>query len=394
MQVVLSSLVFFLACPVIVAGPIDLKLSVQERVTSRDFPSVFEAWSPADNLKNESRWATQARYDLAIQDPRSLGLRWNNRFPGSADGFSLDSIAEGRALRARLLKLNPHLILLAEIRYRDAPKGYLPSNSAWWLRKDGNLQLGWKEGGFLKLDFANSTFRAQVAMQARAAMSTAVFDGVFFDWWQEDDDRLALIKTVRAAIGEQALIVANTNEHIAPRTAPYFNGCYMECTRSSTAKDWQKIASTLRWAEANLREPRVNCVETWFHQSRQDLNLMRATTTLALTMSDGYCLFCDPDSLPTPDHLHDWYDFWNKSLGKPSAPGKVRSDGAWQREFSSGSAVYNPIGNGSVTVVFDEPRLRRSTGENGTHFTLANCDGDLFLTQSHPSLRRQRPSID
>jgi hypothetical protein len=36
---------------------------------------------------------------------------------------------------------------------------------------------------------------------------------------------------------------------------------------------------------------RINCLESWFHQSRDDLNLMRATTTLALTRSDGYALF-------------------------------------------------------------------------------------------------------
>jgi hypothetical protein len=46
-------------------------------------------------------------------------------------------------------------------------------------------------------------------------------------------------------------------------------------------------------AEGHLREPRVNCLETWYHKSRDDLNLMRATTTLALTRSEGYCLFSE-----------------------------------------------------------------------------------------------------
>ena len=49
------------------------------------------------------------------------------------------------------------------------------------------------------------------------------------------------------------------------------------------------------------------------------MTLMRATTTLSLTLSDGYCLFADPDPLPTADHLHDWYPYWNKSLGKAVA---------------------------------------------------------------------------
>jgi len=96
-----------------------------------------------------------------------------------------------------------------------------------------------------------------------------------------------------------------------------------------------------RWAEVNLREPRVNCLETWYHRSRDDLHLVRATTTLALTHSDGYCLFSDPNPLPTPDHLHNWYSFWNKSLGKPVAKGTADPDGTVRREFENGTAVYN-----------------------------------------------------
>ena len=122
--------------------------------------------------------------------------------------------------------------------------------------------------------------------------------------------------------------------------------------RSKTAEDWKRIADTLVWAEKNLRSPRVNCVETWFHKSRNDLNLMRATTTLALTLSNGYCLFSDPNPLPTPDHLHDWYPFWNKSLGRPVSEGAAAADGTVRREFDNGTVVYNPMGNRTVAVVF------------------------------------------
>ena len=72
---------------------------------------------------------------------------------------------------------------------------------------------------------------------------------------------------------------------------------------------------------------------------------MRATTTLALTHSDGYCLFSDPNPLSSPDHLHNWYAFWNRSLGKPVAKGTANSDGTMRREFENGTVVYNPMGN-------------------------------------------------
>jgi hypothetical protein len=369
----------FLAASAAAAGAPSANSDLMRRIGTRGFPSVFEAWSPADNLKGEDPVVTFARHDLAIVSPEELGLRWNDAYRGLATGFRPATMARARAIRARLLRLNPHMVLIAEIRYRDAPGNYLPGGSDWWRRRDGARAPGWAEGHYFLLDFGNPGFQAQVARQARAAMATGVFDGVFFDWWQDDDDRLALVRGVRAAVGDAALILVNANDLPRPRSAPYINGYYMECWRSRTAKDWRRMGRTLQWAEGHLRPPRVDCVETWYRHSRRDLDLMRATTTLTLTMSDGYCLFGDPDSLPTPDHLHDWYDFWGKRLGRPVAPGFKRADGAWEREFEKGSAVYDPMGNRAVVVRFEGPRRRLSTGETAARFVVPACDGDLFL---------------
>ena len=183
------------------------------------------------------------------------------------------------------------------------------------------------------------------------------------------------------------LILVNANDRTTPRTAPYLNGYFMECTRSKTVEDWQRIGDSLQWAEKNLRQPRINCTETWWHKSRQDLDLMRATTTMVLTMSDGYCLFSDPNPLPTPDHLHDWYDFWTRSLGKANGKGEKLADGSWRREFEHGTAVYNPAGNEAVTVKFSEARRRASTKEVSTQFTVPAGDGEIFLTGSPAYMR-------
>jgi hypothetical protein len=354
--------------------------ALQHRIASRTFPSVFQAWNPADNLKDEDRWTTVARHDLVFHAPAFLGLKWVGSFVGLSSGIEKASVAVACARRSELQRKNPHLVMLAEIRYRDAHRSYLPQDHPWWKRKDGRLVMGWEEGGYIQLDFANPDFRKQVAAQARAVVDSGAFDGVMLDWWADDEDRLALIKEVRAAIGEKTLILANANDRKTPRTAAFINGYFMECYKSKTSEDWRQIADTLQWAEKNLREPRINCLETWFHNSRRDLHLMRATTTLALTLSDGYCLFSDPNPLPTPDHLHDWYDFWNKSLGKPTATGVQRDDGAFQREFERGVVVYNPMGNNPITVKFTDPRRRASTGESGRSFVMPACDGDLFLT--------------
>jgi hypothetical protein len=210
-----------------------------------------------------------------------------------------------------------------------------------------------------------------VAQQAQAAVASGVVDGVMLDWWQDDDERLALVKAIRARIGEGALILANANDRRTPKTAPFINGYFMECYRSKTVEDWARIADTLVWAEKNLRRPRINCVETWFRTSRADENLMRCTTTLSLTLSDGYGLFSDPNDLPTPDHLHTWYPFWERGLGRPLAPGQPRSDGALAREFTCGTVICN--------FTNAAPRTSRATGRCALVHTVGVRDGDLFL---------------
>jgi len=288
-------------------------------------------------------------------------------------------------MRQKLLELNPNLVLIAEIRYRDAHRSFLPENHPWWMRDEqGQIVKGWAEGGFLRLDYRNPALRRQVAQRAKAVIESGVADGILLDWWHEDDDRLALIREMRAAIGDEPLVIANTNDRTAPRTAPYINGFFMECYRSETAEDWQRIVRTLVWAEEHLRRPHVNCVEVWYHNSRRDLNLMRAVTSLTLTHSNGYCLFSDPNPLPTPDHLHDWYPFWDRSLGRAAGRMIRRNDGATQREFDKGTVVYNPMGNSSVAIAFDEIHISCATGRRGLTHTLSPCDGDIYLRAPGP----------
>jgi hypothetical protein len=369
-----------------------------ERIAGRTFPSVFMAWNPADNLSGEDPLTTTTRHDLLFGGAHTFRLRWDHEHQGLATGFTPDSRVQGLQLRRELLARNPAMVLLMEVRYRDAwgpkpPKqyaeswgpwrGYLPDDHAWWKRDaSGTPMPGWEEGGFLLLDMAAPAWRAQVVQQCRAAVVSGVVDGVMLDWWEEDDDRIALVTAIRAAIGDEALILVNANDRRIPRTAALVNGIFMECYRSRDAANWPLIQDTLVWAEQHLRQPRINCLETWFPRARSDLDRMRATTALAMTLSDGYCLFADPNPLPTPDHLHDWYPFWDRKVGTPLAPGARRADGSVVREFAGGTVLFNPPGNPPVTIRFPAPRTSIATGVSASEHRVAGGDGDCFVPEA------------
>jgi len=362
--------------------------TIQERVANRNFPSVFQAWNRADNLPGEDPAVTTARHDLMWHVAGGYGLRWNAAHDGLGVSFTASSLASGRSYRQNLLSRNPNMVLLMEIRYRDAPGDYLPVDSPWWMRDAaGNRKPGWAEGGYYLLNYPSAAFQAQVATQCKAAVDSGVVDGVLLDWWNDDNDRLNLVRTVRNAIGYGPLIIVNSNQRKVPNTARYVNGLFMEVYKTGTAQDWREAADTLSWAQEQLLEPRVNCLETWFHQSRQDLHLMRATTTLSLTHSNGYCLFSDPNPLPVPDHLHNWYPFWDKEiqpgrlkLGKPLGARTVWQDKLVTRAFEYGMAAYNAKGNGPLTLRFRRPVLSTATGQAALRHVLNDEDGDIYVS--------------
>lgn len=382
---------------------------ISERVYQRDYPSIFQAWYGVDmpiefpQTTDEERIRVAAKHDLLWEEPLSqlgegvdlvLGLVWDHNYHGLADKFTQESLDKAQINREKLLEINPNMVLLFEVRWRDAPSSFLPENSDWWLRdENGEIVKGWLGGWepFYKLNYEHPDFQDNVARQCKIAVESGVYDGVMFDWSGHED----IVKKTRSAIGKDALIIVNIHDDIddGKKFAPYINGSFMELNpmdeksldpmgelggdRHRNARNWDNIKTALTWFENNFQEPVINCLEVWGH--RDDLSRMRATTTLALTHSDGYALYADPNPLKTPDHLHDWYDFWDLDLGKPIGPMETRDDGAYQRPFTNGIVIYNHDKNGPITVSFQENRLRASNGIIAKSFLLDDRDGDIFL---------------
>jgi hypothetical protein len=414
---------------------------------------VFQAWNPLENRSGKSDLEMMAMHDLVFTGTWSMRLNWEITPEQPHKGLStvlLSSegdrvLRDARQRRARLQALNPNLILLCELRYREAryvqpgkkvklwQREEFPHDSELWLRdQDGRLCPGWGEDAdgdgkveqdeihHMLVDFRNPRLHGLLARKALALKQTGVFDGIMLDWWnehhattgrwpdwngthmtrdEERDARITILRKIRERVGDDFLILVNSNDRTVPRSAPFVNGLFMECykpkyDRGYDAQHIKRIAATLAWAEENLGSPRINCLEGWRvvkdyaggrevrikeRNSEENLRWMRMFTTLSLTHSDGYVLFGDDNAQPAGDHLHNWYVFWDAELGRPLSPGKQQEDGSFRREFSNGTAVYNPPGNARVTVVFANPRKSAATALENRRHTLTAGGGDLFL---------------
>ncbi|MFI5361232.1 MAG: hypothetical protein ACHQ49_04620 [Elusimicrobiota bacterium] len=336
------------------------------------------AWAKADN-GSEDPVVTAARHDLIIGIPEHFKLKWDGEYPGSATVFTQESVVEARDLRAKLLSLNPNVLLVAEIRAFQAPDNYLPPKSSWWARGADGRPL--RHGIWFQLDRHDAAFQAQAARQCKAVLDAGVADGCVFGPWSDDSDDLRLIKTVRAVVGGGALLMAMVGEDPFPETAGFFNGAFFPPVGDlSKPEAWNRLDSAWSWTQGRLSEPKLVAAETVWPKSRNDRELMRLFTAFAMVHPNGYALFADPGPpLAKRYHEHAWYPFWNKALGRPNGPARAQPDGAVVRDFERGSVVYNAIGNKAAAVRFDEKRRRATSGVKASSFSVAPGTGDMFL---------------
>ncbi|MDE0683878.1 MAG: putative glycoside hydrolase [Candidatus Poribacteria bacterium] len=423
----------------------------------RSYPSIFQAWSGIENRPDIDELHRLAQHDLVFAHPYALlRVAWDvseeQPYSGLATALSPSQLDTARQRKQQLLSLNPNLLLLVEIRCRDAryvsrqneadvenwwEVGYFPPDSPYWLEdSNGKPVVGWGEDtngngeidendkvlSYL-IDFTNPEMQNLMVNQAVALDKSGLFDGIMLDWWNEDyatssvgvDDwsatiltreaeleaRLAILRKTRAEVDDDFLILVNANMRQIPKSAPYVNGIFMECYKPEHNKGYNldqvlQIEKTLLWAEQHLREPRINCLEGWRvvteymgdlntrvaeRNSSENQQWMRMITTLSLTHSDGYVLFGDDNAIPVPDHLHNWYDFWDADLGQPLQEQAVQYrdvPGLFIREFENGWAVYNRSGS-EQTVAVDDRVVGVNGGKTQSLHKIPDFDGEIFL---------------
>ena len=381
--------------------------SVSDRINGKEFPAVFAAWggigwSPVLNLPELSDLEHITLHDLYFSD-----LMFTGELVETNSGIKVvGNLEAAQQEREAFLTLNPNMVFLAELRMRDAfPNEYYHEDYPYWLRDEaGDRVEGWP-GTFL-LDFTHPGQQEIIVQQALAVAQCGLYDGIFLDWWNEDypvlsDDwsksgyrgneaeqraRDTIIQRIRAGVGDDFLIIVNANRRKIPRTAPYINGTFMETLRDHdrgyTHDGLAEIESTLLWAEENLREPRVNCLEGWGikgepSDSPSNRKWMRVFTAMSLTHSDGYVLYNDGIQ-----HEHYWYDFWDADLGQPIQE-KARTyrnrEGLFIREFTNGWAVYNRSGKQQRIQLPEQVSGVSSGIKNRRWHTVPDLDGEIYL---------------
>ena len=230
-----------------------------------------------------------------------------------------------------------------------------------------------------------------------------IFDGVFFDYWfdlhdvlgghrtleAQQEARVNILRAVREVVHPDFLLMGNANYTRLPLSAPYMNGIGMESVIPGHLQFYPirqilDIEETLRWAEDNMRQPTINCLQPTlpylvhnpgvFDTPRQHQQV-RLFMAMALTHSNA-----------SIQYQHFWYDFWDFKLGRPVSPKSQKAEGnggCFIREFENGWAVYN---RSSTAHVIQLPDITAavSTGERDFIHEVASMDGEIFL-RSHPT---------
>jgi hypothetical protein len=193
-------------------------------------------------------------------------------------------------------------------------------------------------------------------------------------WNDDDDDHLALIRKVRAAVGEDAVLLAGGGSNLS-RSAPYLDGVQMSLREETDAGVWAGAAALMSSYAYQLHGPKFVVFRAAPKRDRPELR--RLATTLVLTHSDGFAAYGYGDAVNLP--ASDWSPFWDRKLGRPLSPGAPREDGATAREFEGGTVVYNPLGHAPVKSRLPESRTSAALGRPGRDFTLSGGDGDIYL---------------
>ncbi|MDC0232006.1 hypothetical protein OAJ72_01805 [Pelagibacteraceae bacterium] len=231
--------------------------------------------------------------------------------------------------------------------------------------------------------------------------NTKTMDGILFDWWHDEHDfaggfskskvkqsRINISKEIRNELGDDFLIIGNTNWRKDSGTHDTINGVFMELNKKNLSSGYscgqiKNIEGIIKFHDQNLQEPRIIAVNPWritkvskelvkkltierlgeeyerdlsksekkwwinywkFHyrSSPENIKFAKLFTAMAMVIPEnGYILYGDNNPNPNPDHYHDFYDFYNTDLGKATSHGMEITEGLAYKKYEKGLIAYN-----------------------------------------------------
>ena len=396
--------------------------SPRERIESRTFPSIFQAWDDVIGLDHLTPEQRNVLHDLHWH-PRFETIQWDITPDASTTGVATSltgDLDRAHEVRQRRLNQNPNMIFLGgAANTAHSTVDRFPPGSDLWLR-DANGEIFRKPDGKPLIDFVKPEFQDLFIKQIVAFDRCGLYDGVMLDefhshgtgfsgrhFYPYTDEEIIqaytnVFQAIRSQVRDDFLIIINANHTKPTRYAEFINGIMMETGKDypgGYSRPWLvTLKDTLSWAEDNLREPRINCLEGEGMSIEppdgpNNLRWMRLFTTLSLTHSDGYVIYTTGFrdlGEPHPDHDHLWHSFWDADLGHPVGPKAQHHqsiEGLFIREFTNGWAVYNQSHKAqtitlpaSATPVSD----RGNNAASQTHL-LPDLDGEIYLKAKNPA---------
>ena len=400
-------------------------IPVEERISTRTFPSVFQAGNPIW-IEGRDYWdlltdQTLVPYhDLIFGDfvLYGDGAVHFNRFSEDEYFYGLAShiIVEPEPVKAYhdyYHGRNPNFVSLLWWDFFAAEPSDFPDDPKYWLKDtEGNpIPRGGPPTRYV--NFLDPEVQEIIIRKAVGIASCGIYDGMMTDGFGGGPGRIVsvdnrwerlgvseaemeaaiihIFSEIRVRVPEDFIIVVNAGASKMESLTGLINGAFMEWVREPDRhynyEDLTILEDALLWNEANLRHPQINGVEgfgleTEHPNSPNNQKWMRVFTTLTLTHSDGYVLYNTGGSYTGgSDHEHYWYDFWDAPLGRPvGAKAQLydNRDGVFIREFTNGWAVYNRSGQ-VQTITLPVETTGVESGITGIEHTIPDLDGEMYL---------------
>ena len=385
-------------------------IPVEERISNRTFPSVFQVVSPIwfEGKPLLDRYTEPE--SVPFPDLLLAGLIHYGDLPFERSTLGADLILKenvSQELHASYHGRNPNFVSLYWWEFIVwKPGGALfPDESKYWMTDREGNRVNLDNQSYLNI--VDPEVQEILIKQGVGIASCGLFDGFMIDNFAggpgrivsiDDRDSLKasseeieaavihIFSEIRARVPDDFIIIVNAGASKMESLSELINGSFIEFVREPgryyNYEDLSILENALLWNEANLRHPPVNGLEgfgigTEHPNSPINQKWMRVFTTLSLTHSDSYVVYNRGEE----DHEHYWYNFWDAPLGRPvgaKAQFYDNRDGVFIREFTNGWAVYNRSGQAQkITLPMKTTGVESEV--TGVEHTIPDLDGEMYL---------------